>query len=59
MREELGPFPNKKARPKDVSMKITAAAAVTRCKKDAAPVLPKTVWLEPPKAAPISDPLPL
>jgi hypothetical protein len=35
-----------------------AAAAVNLAKNGAAPVLPKTVWLEPPKAAPMPAPLP-
>ena len=43
----------------DVSIKTTAAAVVSLFKKVDAPLLPKIVWLEPPKAAPISAPLPL
>jgi hypothetical protein len=43
---------------KDVSIKIIATAAVIFPKKVPAPVEPKTVWLEPPKAAPILAPLP-
>jgi len=39
-------------------MKRMAAAAVSFARKGAAPVLPNTVWLEPPKAAPIPAPLP-
>jgi hypothetical protein len=46
-------------RVRDVSMKTTAAAVVTLLRKVAAPLLPKSVWLDPPKAAPISAPLPL
>ncbi len=44
---------------RDVSMKTIAAAVVSLLRKVAAPLLPKRVWLEPPKAAPISAPLPL
>lgn len=40
-------------------MKMTAAAVVSWCKKLAGPRLPKTVWLEPPKAAPMLAPLPV
>ena len=47
-----------KVRLKEVTMKRTAAAAVSFARKGAAPVLPNTVWLEPPKAAPIPAPLP-
>ena len=47
-----------KVRPKEVSMKRMATAAVNLARKGAAPVLPNTVWLEPPKAAPIPAPLP-
>jgi hypothetical protein len=57
--EEVVPFPKKKERPSEVSINIMAAAVVTLCKKDVAPLLPKTVWLDPPKAAPIPAPLPL
>jgi hypothetical protein len=46
------------ARLKAVSMKTAAATTVTLLKKVAAPLLPKRVWLEPPKAAPISAPFP-
>jgi len=59
MMEEPPPFPKRKARPREVSIKIIAAAAVTLCKNEVAPALPKTVWLEPPNAAPILAPLPL
>jgi len=48
----------RKVRPKDVTMNKMAAAAVSLAKKGAAPVLPKTVWLDPPKAAPMPAPLP-
>ena len=40
-------------------MKMIAAAVVSLCKKLAGPRLPKTVWLEPPKAAPMLAPLPV
>jgi hypothetical protein len=46
------------ARLRAVSMKITAATTVTLLRKVVAPRLPKRVWLDPPKAAPISAPLP-
>jgi hypothetical protein len=39
-------------------MKIMATVAVNFPKKVPAPEEPKTVWLEPPKAAPILAPLP-
>jgi hypothetical protein len=43
---------------KEVSIKIIATAAVIFPKKVPAPVEPKTVWLEPPNAAPILAPFP-
>jgi hypothetical protein len=46
------------ARLKAVSRKTAAEATVTLLKKVAAPLLPKRVWLDPPKAAPISAPFP-
>ena len=46
------------ARESDVNMKIVAATAVILLRKVPAPRDPKTVWLEPPKAAPISAPFP-
>jgi hypothetical protein len=50
----------KYARPKDVSIKITAAIVVSLLKKVDAPAPPNRVWLAPPpKAAPISAPLPV
>jgi len=49
----------KTARVKDVSMKITAATVVILLRNEAAPRLPNRVWLDPPKAAPISAPFPL
>jgi hypothetical protein len=45
------------AREREVSIKAIAAIVVSLFKKVAAPLLPKSVWLEPPKAAPISAPL--
>jgi len=42
----------------EVTKKRTAAPTVTLLKKVAAPRPPKTVWLDPPKAAPISAPFP-
>ena len=43
-----------------MTMKIIAAMVVALLKNVEAPVLPKSVWLEPPpKAAPISAPLPV
>jgi hypothetical protein len=53
------PLCPRKLNPREVSMKITAAAAVNFAKNGAAPELPKTVWLDPPKAAPIPAPLPV
>lgn len=48
------------ARLREVSIKTTAATVVALPKKVVAPVLPKRVWLDPPpKAAPISAPLPV
>jgi hypothetical protein len=51
-------FPNMKASRRHVIIKITAAAVVIFVKNEPAPPPPNTVWLEPPKAAPISAPLP-
>jgi hypothetical protein len=42
----------------DVKKKRTAVPIVILLKNVAAPRLPKTVWLDPPKAAPMSAPLP-
>jgi len=42
----------------EVTKKRTAAPTVTLLKKVAAPRPPKTVWLDPPKAAPMSAPFP-
>ena len=47
-----------KVRLREVTMNRMAAPAVSFARKGAAPVLPKTVWLEPPKAAPMPAPLP-
>src|SRR5438132_11913472 len=46
------------ARLREVTIKISAATAVILLRNVPAPREPKTVWLEPPKAAPISAPLP-
>lgn len=46
------------ARDNDVNMKTNAVMTVNLLRKFAGPRLPNTVWLEPPKAAPISAPLP-
>ena len=51
--------PQKKARARLVSIKMTAAPVVNLPRKDWLPVAPKMVWLAPaPKVAPISAPLP-
>ncbi len=42
----------------EVSMKIVAVTAVSLPRNVLAPRAPKTVWLDPPKAAPISAPFP-
>ena len=47
-----------KVRPREVHIKTTATMAVSLARNGAAPVEPKTVWLEPPKAAPMPAPLP-
>ena len=46
------------AKDRDVSIKTKAVMTVNLLRKFAGPRLPKTVWLEPPNAAPISAPLP-
>src|SRR3990172_4301704 len=46
------------ARVMEVIMKMTAATVVILFKKLAGPLLPKMVWLEPPKAAPREAPRP-
>jgi hypothetical protein len=43
----------------EVTIKSTAATVVSLLRNVAAPLLPKSVWLDPPKAAPISAPFPL
>jgi len=48
----------RKARLREVSINKMAAMAVNLARKGAAPVLPKTVWDDPPNAAPIPAPLP-
>lgn len=50
-------FPANIARAREVSIKRIAVAVVTLFMTVAAPLLPKRVWFEPPKAAPISAPL--
>lgn len=42
----------------EVNMNTKAVITVNLLKKFAGPRLPNTVWLEPPKAAPISAPFP-
>jgi hypothetical protein len=37
------PLPKRRARVREVSIKTTAAATVTFCRKELAPALPKTV----------------
>ena len=49
---------NMKASRRHVIIKITAAAVVILVKNEEAPAPPNIVWLEPPKAAPMSAPLP-
>jgi hypothetical protein len=46
-------------REREVTMKMIAAAVVSLVRKLPAPVLPKTVELEPPKTAPMSAPFPV
>ena len=48
----------RKVRAREVHIKRMATAAVSLARNGAAPVEPKTVWLEPPKAAPMPAPLP-
>ena len=47
-----------KVRPREVHIKRIATMAVSLARNGAAPVEPKTVWLEPPNAAPMPAPLP-
>jgi hypothetical protein len=57
---EAGRDPEKYARKRDVSMKMTAAAAVILLRKLVGPLEPNRVWEEPPpKTAPISAPFPV
>lgn len=44
---------------REVTMKTTALAVVSLFRNVEAPLLPKRVWLDPPKAAPMSAPFPL
>jgi hypothetical protein len=50
-------FIDKTANESEVSIKTMAATVVSLFIKVAAPLLPKSVWVEPPNAAPISAPL--
>ena len=43
---------------REVTIKMTAAETVSLLKNVPGPRLPKTVWLDPPKEAPISAPFP-
>ena len=53
-------WPDIYANTSEVSMKTIAAPVVALLKKVEAPVLPNNVWLDPPpKAAPMSAPLPV
>jgi hypothetical protein len=47
-----------KAKRRDVIIKTTAAIVVSFVRNPIAPALPNNVWLDPPKAAPISAPFP-
>ncbi len=51
------PFTETMARRREVNMKAIAAPVVSFERNVAAPLLPNRVWLDPPKAAPISAPL--
>jgi len=46
-------------RAREVTMNKTAATAVNLAKNGVAPELPKKVWLDPPKAAPMPAPRPV
>ena len=46
------------AKDNEVNMKTNAVMTVNLLRKLAGPRLPNTVWLEPPNAAPISEPFP-
>jgi hypothetical protein len=57
---DAGLLPEKYARNRDVSMKMTAAAPVILPRKLVGPLDPKRVWEEPPpKTAPMSAPFPV
>jgi hypothetical protein len=58
MTDEVLPFPKNIESPSDVSMNMMAMAVVTLERNVVAPLLPKTVWLDPPKTAPMLAPLP-
>jgi len=58
MMEDVLALPDMIVSPRDVSINTTAIMVVTFVKKDMAPVLPNTAWLEPPNAAPMSAPFP-
>jgi len=55
---ELPLWTAKYASHKDVSMNTTATPVVIFPSRVPGPELPKSVWLEPPKAAPMLAPLP-
>jgi len=57
--EVLDPGPCMKAKSREVIIKTAAATVVSLVRKVAAPLLPKMVWLDPPKAAPILAPFPV
>jgi len=57
MTDSLLLLTEKIARESEVSINRMAATVVTLLRTVAAPLLPKRVWLDPPKAAPISAPL--
>ena len=57
--EDLERGPEMKAKIREVTMKTTATPVVILPKKVVAPELPKIVWLDPPKAAPMLAPLPV
>jgi hypothetical protein len=57
--EELDPGPYIKARSREVIINTAAATVVSFVRNVAAPLLPKIVWLDPPKAAPILAPFPV
>ena len=57
--EDLERGPEIKAKIREVTMKTTATTVVILPKKVVAPELPKIVWLDPPKAAPMLAPFPV